>query len=87
MVEKPEEGRTKEIPDNEFKCYDLFPFSLGNNKLSDMNDSIRLDKSLDDSINKSVEKTIYQHSLREIRGGKPSPKKKVEKKFNSHRLC
>ena len=80
-VEKLEEGRTKEIPDNEFKCYDLFPFSLGNNKLSDMNDSIRLDKSLDDSINKSIEKAIDQYSLKDIRAGKPSPKKKIRKEI------
>ena len=76
-----------EIPDDQFKCYDLFPFSLGNNKLSDMNDSIRLDKSLDDSINKSIEEAIDQYSLKNIRAGKPSPKKKLEKKFNSHSLC
>ena len=86
-VEKLKEGRTVKIPDNQFKCYDLFTFSLSNNRLSDMNDSIRLDKSLDESINKSVDKAIDQYSLRDIRAGKPSPKKKVEKKFNFHSLC
>ena len=35
-----------EIPEDNFSNYDLFPFSLGNNKLSDINDSIRLNKSL-----------------------------------------
>ena len=39
-------GKTTEIPEDQFSNYDLFVFSLGNNNLSDVNDSIRLNKSL-----------------------------------------